>query len=137
MLLLSTNYYCKLPLQNKFSSSEMRDIICIYAQTDICGEASTMRFLKLCANRRQPRHKLSKCICKKLSERNTFRHIPDTGGPTLIIVDEEDEILTQVTIDSLLSTPRVSTATGVSRSLVDRLSKENNYVLFTLLQCNI
>lgn len=77
MLLLITDYYCEMP---DFSTSEMRKMIYIYAQTDFCGRASPRWYSELYPNIEQPWHKLFNC---------RYDRLLDKGQTT---VEEENKI---------------------------------------------
>ncbi|KAJ8910642.1 hypothetical protein NQ315_012510 [Exocentrus adspersus] len=106
-----------MPRHNLFSNSEMRDMLCVYAQEDFNGRRAHRRYLQTYPNRRQPDFKIFKRIYDRLGETGSFRPKRDIlGRPKRITVEQEEEILVRVAEDPQISTRRLKTLTGVSQT---------------------
>lgn len=117
-----------MPRHNDFSNSEMRDMVCVFAQTDFNGLAASRRYLELYPNRRQPNHKLFRNLYNRLGETGCFRPKRHNGALKTISVEQEEEVLVRVTENQGVSTRRLSAATGISQTSINRiLRKEKLY----------
>ncbi|XP_023310007.1 uncharacterized protein LOC111691430 [Anoplophora glabripennis] len=113
-----------MPRHNNFSNSEMRDMICVFAQANFNGHAAARRYEHMYPNRLQPNYKLFRNLYNRLGESGSFRPKSNHGTPKSITVDEEEEILIRVSENSGMSTRRLSAATGVSQSSICRILKK-------------
>lgn len=118
-----------MPRHNLFSNSEMRDMICVYAQENFVGRRAHRRYLELYPNRRQPSRELFQQLFNRLGEAGTFRPKRDSMGPKrTITVDQEDEILTRVAENPEISSRQLARDTRVSQTTIMRiLHKEKLY----------
>lgn len=119
-----------MPRHNLFSNEEMRDMVCVYAQSDFVGRRALRRYLELYPNRRQPNRKLFQDLFNRLGETGTFRPKRDNVGHIrrTITVDQEEEILTRVAENPEVSSRQIARTTGVSKTTVLKIfHKENLY----------
>jgi hypothetical protein len=110
-----------MPRHLLFSNSEMRDMVCVYAQENYSGLRACRRYAQLYPNRRQPDFKLFKNVYQRLGETGSFRPKRDVGRPNRHNVDQEEEVLIQVAEDPEISVRRMAVRTGISRSSVLRI----------------
>lgn len=111
---------------NVFSNTEMRDMLCVYAQENYSCLAATQRYGEMYPDRVQPNHQTFRNIFRRLGETGQFKPKRDVGRPKLISVDQEDDILVRIAENPQLSTRRLSSMTGVSQSTVFRILKKEN-----------
>lgn len=112
-----------MPRHNDFSNNEMRDMICVFAQSNYSGPAAARRYSQLYPNRRQPNYKLFRNLYNRLGETGSLRPKSQQGATKTITADEEDDILIRVTQNPNISTRRLGLATGISQSSVFRILK--------------
>lgn len=116
-----------MPRHNLFSNGEMRDVVCVYAQSDYVGRRALRRYLELYPNRRQPNRKLFQELFNRLGETGSFRPKRDNAGRT-VTVQQEEEILVRVAGNPEVSSRQVARETGVSKTTVLKIfHKENLY----------
>lgn len=75
-----------MPRHNNFSNTEMRDIVCIYAQKNYNARAASRRYLELYPDRIQPNHKTFRNVYERLGETGKFRPKRDVTRPKIISV---------------------------------------------------
>lgn len=113
-----------MPRHNNFSNTEMRDIVCIYAQKNYNARAASRRYLELYPDRIQPNHKTFRNVYERLGETGKFRPKRDVGRPKIISVDQEEDVLARIAEDPHLSTRRLSATVGISNASVFRILKK-------------
>ncbi|KAL1505564.1 hypothetical protein ABEB36_005104 [Hypothenemus hampei] len=69
--------------ENNFSNSEMRDMLCVFAQTSFNGLAAARRYEQLYPMRRQPNYKVYRNLYTRLGETGSFHS--SSGSETILI----------------------------------------------------
>lgn len=110
-----------MPRHNDFSTSEMRDMICVFAQTNFSGLAAARRYLQLYPNRRQPNHKLFRNLYNRLGETGSFRTQRHNSATKTISVEQEEEVLVRISENPDMSTRRLRAATGIRQPSIWRI----------------
>jgi predicted metalloprotease len=82
-----------MPRHRDYSFTEMRDMVCVYAQEEFCGRAAARRYMEFYPNRRQPNHKLFQNLYDRMGETGSFRPKRVSGRPKVVTVDQEEEVL--------------------------------------------
>lgn len=114
-----------MPRHTLFSNEEMRDMLCVYAQTNFNGRTACRKYFEIYPHRRQPNHKIFKRIYDRLGETGSFRPKRDSlGRPKVITADQEEEILVRVAENPRLSTRRLKAECGVSKSSILRIFRK-------------
>lgn len=112
----------KMPRHNLFSNSDMRDMICVYAQENFNGRRALRRYTRMYPNRRHPNFKTFQNLYQRLGETGSFRPKRDLiGRPKTLTVNQEEEVLVRAAENPEISTRRMAAGTGVSKSSVLRV----------------
>ncbi|XP_066257045.1 uncharacterized protein [Euwallacea similis] len=117
-----------MPRHNDFSFSEMRDMICVFAQLHFNGRAAARSYFELYPNRQQPNHKLFRNLYNRLGETGSFRpQSQNNDARRTIPVEQEEEVLVRIAENKTLSTRRLSATMGMSQSSVWRILHKEKF----------
>lgn len=105
-----------MPRHNEYTNSEMRDMICIYAQENFNSRAAARRYGQQYPNRRQPDRHIFQRLYARLGETGSFRPQSHVGRPKKLSVQQEEEILVRVGENPCISTRHLANATHVKRT---------------------
>lgn len=107
-----------MPRHNDYSNSEMRDMICIYAQVNFNSRAASRRYQQQYPNRRQPDRNIFQRLYGRLGETGSFRPKSHIGRPKAVTVEQEEEILVRVSENPRISTRQLANSTHVRKTSI-------------------
>lgn len=117
-----------MPRHNNFSNIDMRDMIAVYCQQNFNGLAAKREYLRRYPDRLQPNHQTFKHLFRNLGESGSFRPKRDNlGRPKMITPDLEDEVMVRVDDDSQVSTRRLSSGLGISKTSILKILHREHF----------